>query len=266
MQVTAILNDTVGTLVAHAYSNPKARIGLIFATGINGSYPEKISAIDKLGDLKEKYPPGTEMLINTEIDIFGDASYLPLTKYDLALDSNHNQPGFQPYEKMMSGAYLGELTRLIALDFIRAGALFDGAVPEGFDEPWSFPSAYMSTLEGNSAAEKSVELLSDKFHFAHAPTLHDLAVLTRICRIVATRSASLAAVAIASLILQQELKGEVVVGVTGSTYEFYPHMATRVRAALVDWFGEDVAKDIKLELARDGGSIGGALIAMLCAA
>ncbi|KAI7849998.1 hypothetical protein BDC45DRAFT_519169 [Circinella umbellata] len=271
VKVTAILNDTVGTLVAHAYSNPKVRIGLIYATGINGAYPEKVEAIEKLDpDLRANYLPGTEMLVNTEIDIFGNESYLPLTKYDLILDASHTQPKFQIYEKMMSGAYLGELVRLIVLDFIKADLLFNGIIPEGLEETWSFPTAYMSALETEAAKhtlnhEKGIEILSN-FHFLHMPTTQDMAILTRICRIVATRSAYLASVAIISMIQQQHLldQPEIVVGITGSTYEFYPHMADRLQGALREWFGDDITNKIKLEIARDGGSIGGALIAMLC--
>ncbi|KAI9029604.1 hypothetical protein CLU79DRAFT_734960 [Phycomyces nitens] len=269
VRVSAILNDTVGTLVAHAYSNPRTRIGLIYATGINGAYPEKVSAIQKLeASIRDSYEPGTEMLINTEIDIFGNESYLPLNKYDLALDSSHNQPHFQLYEKMMSGAYLGELTRLVALDFIAQGSLFQGVIPEGLEEPWSFPTMYMSNLERDATInhEKSLEALSD-YHFANTPTLQDIAILTRICRIVSTRSASLASVAIASMIQQQNLtKGsqDIIVGVTGSTYEFYPFMEERIHRTLREWFGVEISDRIRLEIARDGGSIGGALIAMLC--
>jgi hexokinase len=143
------LNDAVGTLVAHAYANPRARIGFIFATGVNASYPEKVSSMK--AKLEPEYyksqDKDTEMLLNTEIDIFGSESYLPLTSYDIALDANHNQPKFQLYEKMMSGAYMGELARLIALDFIKAGLLFEGVIPEGFEEPYSFPTMFMSALE-----------------------------------------------------------------------------------------------------------------------
>ncbi|KAG0167095.1 hexokinase A [Apophysomyces sp. BC1015] len=269
VRVSAIMNDTVGTLVAHAYTNPRARIGLIFATGINGAYLEDVSAIEKMGtSFQSAYPPGTKMLINTEIDIFGTESYLPLTKYDLILDANHSQPKFQLYEKMMSGAYLGELTRLIALDFVHAGILFEGVVPEGMEEPWSFSTKYMGMLERDSTVnhEKSLEVLSN-YHFANAPTLQDVAIMTRICRIVATRSASLASIAIASMIEQQGLhissKNDIVIGINGSTYELYPFMEERVHRALRDWFGLEISDRIRLEIARDGGSIGGALIAML---
>ncbi|GAA5798676.1 hypothetical protein EDC94DRAFT_532470 [Helicostylum pulchrum] len=270
VKVTAILNDTVGTLVAHGYTNPACRIGLIFATGINAAYPEKIQNITKLDQsIRDKYPVDTEMLINTEIDIFGTDAYLPLNKYDIELDLSHNQPKFQLYEKMLSGAYMGELTRLAAMDFIKAGVLFEGKVPEGFGEAWSFPTMYMSSLENDDDPKraKSLEVLSN-FNSVNTPTVNDIAILTRICRIVSTRSASLAAVSIISLLDQQALldnkDNEIVVGINGSTYEFYPHMDLRVRRALDEWYGKETSARINLEVASEGGSVGGALIAMLC--
>ncbi|KAI8376299.1 uncharacterized protein BYT42DRAFT_499015 [Radiomyces spectabilis] len=270
VKLNAILNDTVGTLVAHAYSNPRTRIGLIFATGINAAYPEPVESITKLSkEKRDSYPAGTEMLLNTEIDIFGGDWYLPLTKYDKILDDNHNQPKFQLYEKMLSGAYMGELTRLIALDFIKAGALFGGHIPEGFGEAWSFPTANMSMFERDTTVnrEKSMEILSN-YQFVNSPTLEDIAILTRICRLVATRSAALASVAIAAMIEQQNLhnktNNDIIVGVNGSTYEFYPFMEERMHRALREWFGVELSDRIRLEIAREGGSVGGALIAMLC--
>ncbi|CAO3630270.1 unnamed protein product [Mucor hiemalis] len=272
VKVSAILNDAVGTLVAHAYANPRSRIGFIFATGVNASYPEKISSLKaKLEpEYYESQDPNTEMLLNTEIDIFGSETYLPLTSYDIALDNAHNQPKFQLYEKMLSGCYMGELTRLIAMDFIKAGVLFEGVVPEGFEEPYAFPTMHMSALESDNTTskEESYKVLL-KYQTVQAPTYNDISILNRICRIVATRSAALAAASIAAMIEQQGLeksedKHDIVIGINGSTYEFYPYMAERVHRSLRDWFGTDISDRIRLEIAKDGGSIGGALIAMLC--
>ncbi|KAI8972300.1 hypothetical protein BDB01DRAFT_839494 [Pilobolus umbonatus] len=259
--VTAIVNDTVGTLVAHAYTNPKCRIALIFATGINAAYPEKVRNITKLDD-REKYASDAKMLINTEIDIFGSEKYLPLTKFDLQLDKSHSQPKFQLYEKMVSGAYMGELTRLIAMDYIHEGSLFEGKVPKGFDQAWCFPTANMSTLENNDH-----EGISHIFnHFSVTPTSEDIELLTRICRNVSTRAASLVSVAIISLIEQQQLwnrQEHIIIGINGSTFQYYPHMDSRIRNVLNEWYGTDTTGRIDLEVASEGGSVGGALIAML---
>lgn len=71
----------------------------------------------------------------------------------------------------------------------------------------------------------------------------------------------------ASLIEQQadllNGTGPIILGVNGSTYEKYPNMHERILESLINWFGPEVGARIRLELATDGGSIGGALIAML---
>ncbi|CAO3675943.1 unnamed protein product [Umbelopsis ramanniana] len=272
VRVGALLNDTVGTLVAHAYSNPRARIGFIYATGCNAAYPEKVSNIGKWDEAqRSKFKPDDDMLINTEIDIFGDDTYLPRNKYDHQLDKNHTQPDFQPWEKMMSGAYLGELTRLVGMDFIQQGALFGGVVPAGWDVPWSFQTAFMSTIERDNtpSRDETVRILESVYSFSTRPTKDDIQAITRICRIVATRGAIMVAVAIASMIEKQQLhiidSNEIVIGMNGSTYEYYPYMDVRVKKALRTWFGSEISDRILLEIARDGGSIGGALIAMLAA-
>jgi hexokinase len=92
-----------------------------------------------------------------------------------------------------------------------------------------------------------------------------------LCRAVATRGAKLAAAALASLIEQQQEEllhktdEPIVIGINGSTFELYPQMPERILASLSDWFGPEVADRIRLDVARDGAGIGGALIAMLYA-
>lgn len=88
------------------------------------------------------------MLVNTEIDIFGSDVYLPLNKYDRELDTNHSQPDFQLYEKMMSGACIGELVRLTAFDLIRKDCLFNGHHPTEFAIPMEFGTSITSDIEG----------------------------------------------------------------------------------------------------------------------
>lgn len=97
--------------------------------------------------------------------------------------------------------------------------------------------------------------------------MNDLEIFTGLCQIVSDRAARLAAAAMASLIEQQDDLingiGPIVIGVNGSTYEKYPNMHDRILSSLKTWFGPQVSERIQLEVATDGGSIGGALIAML---
>lgn len=110
--------------------------------------------------------------------------------------------------------------------------------------------------------------MTTTYEFKQPPSVSDIATLTEICKIVATRAACLVAVAIASLIQQQGLNNDstkdIIIGMNGSTYEFYPYMEERIHRSLKEWFGTDISDRIRIEVARDGGSIGGALIAMLC--
>jgi hexokinase len=117
--------------------------------------------------------------------------------------------------------------------------------------------------------ETRFEHLKELFTFEDGYTvvLEDLNVFTELCQIVSNRAARLAGAAMASLIEQQSdlINGTepIVIGVNGSTYEKYPSMHKRIYDSLVTWFGPEVSQRIRLELATDGGSIGGALIAML---
>ena len=46
----ALINDTTGTLIASSYVDPTTRAGIIFGTGCNAAYMEKIRDIPKLKD------------------------------------------------------------------------------------------------------------------------------------------------------------------------------------------------------------------------
>lgn len=102
----------------------------------------------KLHHDQHAYEKDTTMLVNTEIDIFGSDAYLPLNKFDRALDANHSQPDFQLYEKMMSGACMGELVRLAAIELIEQKVLFQGHFPKEFAIAMEFGTFVTSDIEG----------------------------------------------------------------------------------------------------------------------
>ena len=67
MTVAAIVNDTVGTLVAASYADRDAVCGAILGTGTNAAYVERVDQIGKWtgGDA------AGEMIINIEWGNFG---------------------------------------------------------------------------------------------------------------------------------------------------------------------------------------------------
>ena len=133
IKIIAIVNDSVATLVSFAYqlrTDPrrKAAMGLIVGTGCNATIPLAISKLHpskrpaqvKVLDENEA-SPDLKITVNTEWTINGAAPPLHelkfITQWDKTLDAEGEAPGFQPFEYMTSGRYLGELGRLIILDY-----------------------------------------------------------------------------------------------------------------------------------------------------
>lgn len=147
----AIVNDTVGSLVAYAYRDQNTIASMIIGTGTNAACICETSEIKK-----QNFPPDSPqyMIVNNEISLMG-ADFLPKkTKYDKILDSQSSIPGFQPFEKMVSGRYIGELVRLAIVDYVKNYNLFDGKLPGKMEIPYSFSTVHMSEIERYNKNEK----------------------------------------------------------------------------------------------------------------
>jgi hexokinase len=141
IEIKAVINDTVGTLVAHAYSDPQTFISVILGTGTNAAYVERSSNI-------EKWPhEDGEVIINTEWGAYHEESVLPITEYDNLLDRQSANPKKQIFEKMISGMYLGEITRLVLVDLTKTGVLFNGNGGSQLFRKDAFDTAHMSRIE-----------------------------------------------------------------------------------------------------------------------
>ena len=70
IEVAALVNDTVGALMANAYCNPKTKVAIIIGTGTNAAYVEQISHLpkwDSYAQLDANAPSNpTHMVINME--------------------------------------------------------------------------------------------------------------------------------------------------------------------------------------------------------
>lgn len=101
-----LLNDTVATLLAGksacAEKSYDSYIGFILGTGTNTCYIEQNSHITKEQTLNQ----GKSQIINIESGNFGKVSRSQL---DIAFDNTTHNPGAYVFEKMLSGAYLGNL-------------------------------------------------------------------------------------------------------------------------------------------------------------
>ncbi|PWY97630.1 hypothetical protein BCV70DRAFT_48525 [Testicularia cyperi] len=276
VKCNALVNDTVGALLAHAYASNGALISAIFGTGTNGAYVEDISKIKKLKTAEGSI---TSMVVNTEWGGFDDdREALPVTIYDNQVDRESIRPRNHIYEKMISGMYLGEVARTVLVHLIDQLVLFQGFSSTTFNKQYAFDTAFMSAIEADEEPASSptsatrkvlVQEMKIKEDYISA---EDIETVRTICQVVGTRAARLSAVAIAATMMQTghhqstgpDDKG-VKVGMDGSVIEFYPHFEERMREALREIVGEAGEKRVQIGLAKDGSGVGAALGALQAA-
>jgi hexokinase len=255
--VSALVNDTVGTLVTHYYKDSQSYVAIILGTGTNAAYIEKASLIPKW-----KSDEGI-VVINTEWGAYGSTATLPISSYDKMVDRFSENPKKQIYEKMISGMYLGEITRYIILDLVSSGDLFKGNKSDLLDEQHSFLTAHMSRIERDHSLELTdTKIVLEDLMKIPSTSYNDRRIVKHMCELVGTRAARLAAAGVAALVTKINKLDGCTVAIDGSLYEHYPHFGNRMRDALRELLGI-TAENIILEQARDGSGQGAALIAEL---
>ncbi|KAI9163249.1 Glucokinase [Paramyrothecium foliicola] len=289
VKVSALVNDTVGTLMARSYTSTgkqRSLLGAIFGTGTNGAYIEKTANIKK--PIEGEYDTSTgEMVVNTEWGSFDNQlNVLPTTPWDKALDADSVNPGLQMFEKRVSGMFLGEIVRLAIVDMVKNDqtSLFkdtnssfnDWATtttisPEsGILKQWGLDSAVMSVAAADNTPElQTLRQELEKLH-VYTPSLEDAQAFKAISNAVGRRAARLSAVAIGAIAIQSgkldDPEEEVIdIGVDGSLVEHYPFFRDMIYEALreVDGIGPKGADKIRIGIAKDGSGVGAALIALV---
>uniref|UniRef100_A0A8B9JIH8 Phosphotransferase n=1 Tax=Astyanax mexicanus TaxID=7994 RepID=A0A8B9JIH8_ASTMX len=143
LDVVAVVNDTVGTMMTCGYEDQRCEVGLIVGTGTNACYMEEMENVELVeGD-------DGLMCVNMEWGAFGDRGELDefCTQFDAAVDERSANPGKQRFEKMISGMYLGEIVRNVLLDFTTRGLLFRGKLSERLKTRGIFETKFLSQIE-----------------------------------------------------------------------------------------------------------------------
>ncbi|CAN6332363.1 unnamed protein product [Urochloa humidicola] len=267
MKVTALVNDTVGTLAGGRYLDNDVVAAVILGTGTNAAYVEHANAIPKWTGL---LPKSGNMVINTEWGSF-KSDKLPLSEYDKAMDFESLNPGEQIYEKLISGMYLGEIVRRILLKLAHDASLFGDVVPPKLEQPFVLRTPDMSAMHHDSSHDLKILGAKLKDIVGVADTSLEVRYITRhICDLVAERGARLAATGIYS-ILKKVGREKVpsngtkmprtVIALDGGLYEHYKKFSSCVEATLTDLLGEEASSSVVAKLANDGSGIGAALLA-----
>ena len=302
LKIHAISNDTVATLVSGKYStrrtpNKKTVIGLVLGTGCNAAIAMKLSGLGQSKwPAQHGDPDQTEVIVNTEWTIRGAAGPLHelqlITRWDEALHQNTHCPGFQPFEYMTAGSYLGEIVRLIMVDWFTNSL----QIPKA-DLPLAIimhNGINTTFLAANVATAEDVQVLASRLNeseelganerwtwtaqFANALFLVERAVLQR--------SAALIAAGILGLLLStREVRStqpdktksgvfdsgsisppvqELVVAYCGGLICLYPGYKEQIQT-FVDRLAEELVESpenvrIVLQEASEGGLVGAAVL------
>lgn len=264
IRVTAVVNDTAASLMAHAYASPQTRMGLILGTGINACamFPTNTMGTKAHGLVLRG--DDSKCLVNTELSMFG-TGIIPDTRWDDEIDRDNERPGYQPLECKVSGRYLGEIVRLIVRDFAQAGVLFkNGALPRAFDTRFAFESSLMASMEQHHISKRH-DLALKEFSECHplsdgSPiSIVDIKLISEIITIVSSRAAGLTACSLVALaaMLPEDTK-DCVIAYNGTVIEKYPMFLERCQKYL-DELGRSRGRKLILEAAGDGSLLGPAV-------
>ena len=227
VKVAALVNDTVGTLMARSYTSPGKTgtlLGAIFGTGTNGAYVESLSKITKLrtpgNGEGQNYDTSTgQMIVNTEWGSFDNGlAVLPNTPYDAALDKESNNPGIQMFEKRVSGMFLGEVLRRAILSLLenpkcqlfrddnRSQNDVHSTTTIAEDSPlfkqWGIDTSFMSIVHADDSDGLRVTRQALYKDLAvDASSAEDAEAIKLLVEAVGKRSARLSAVAIGAVVL-----------------------------------------------------------------
>jgi hexokinase len=224
IKIVAICNDAVATLVSFAYQlredpRRKAAMGLIVGTGCNATIPLALSKLhpDKRPQNIKVFDaghstPDLKITVNTEWTIKGAAAPLHelnfITHWDKSLDDAGEVPGFQPFEYMTAGRYLGELGRLIVLDYFTSHLSIPTlSLPPKLLQRHGLSTTFLGNLgphlsltEPSIIKQLNTELPPNTTPDGFSWTLETADVLLRIAKAVQIRAAGMTAAAIIGLL------------------------------------------------------------------
>lgn len=266
IDIVALINDTTGTLVASMYTDPEAKMGLIFGTGCNGAYYDVVQDIPKLeGKIPDDVPQTSPMAINCEYGSFDNEHLvLPRTKYDIQIDAESPRPGQQAFEKMISGYYLGEVLRLILLDLVSKKHIFANQPLDKLNKAFIMDTSFPAKIEEDpfENLSETQELFQEVLGIE--TTSPERKIIRRLAELIGERSPRLSVCGIAAICQKRGYK-TAHCAADGSVFNRYPGFKERAAKALREIFEwEDGVEDpIVLVAAEDGSGAGAAIIAAL---
>lgn len=303
LEIAAITNDTVATLASLAYSatthsRSRVAMGLIVGTGTNSAIVWKLKDLHtaKCSSLVLPAQPNMDdisVVVNTEWTIKGAAPPLHrlnlITEWDKELDRQCEAPGFQPFEYMTSGRYLGEIARIILMDyFVNIANIDTIKLPCALKQRNEIPALFLSQVIAKVASPMDLlPILREKYpspdKSAWDWSLQDARLFMAAADHLKVRSARMQAAAVVGLLAsageltwrgdvfsgrladKKQPVDEIIVAYAGGVISSYPGFLDTCQIAinyLVDQFTDcERVKRVTLRHANKGGIIGAGVLA-----
>ncbi|KAM8764550.1 LOW QUALITY PROTEIN: hexokinase-3 [Rhynchonycteris naso] len=252
LNVIAIINDTVGTMMSYGYEDPCCEVSLIIGTGTNVCYMEELwNVVGVAGD-------SGHMCINMEWGALGDDGSLSMlsTCFDASVDQAPIHPSYQRFEKMISGMYLEEIHILLYLASL--GVLFRGQQTQRLQTRNIFKTKLLSEIRSDSLALRQVQAILEELGLPL--TWDDALMVLEVCQVVSQRAPQLCGAGVAAVVEKSHenrgLEELTVVGMDGTLYKLHPHFSCLVEATL-----QELAPRCAVTfLQSDGSGKGAALV------
>uniref|UniRef100_A0A8C8JRN8 Phosphotransferase n=1 Tax=Oncorhynchus tshawytscha TaxID=74940 RepID=A0A8C8JRN8_ONCTS len=214
MDVVAMVNDTVATMISCYYEDRSCEVGMI--VGLSAIYL-------MLPTMELVEGEEGRMCVNTEWGAFGANGELEefRLEYDRVVDETSLNPGQQLYEKLISGKYMGELVRLVLLKLVNEELLFNGEASDLLKTRGSFETRY------NYNCQHYYNIYNILSTLGVLPSELDCDIVRLACESVSTRAAHMCGAGLAGVINRmRERRSQAVlkitVGIDGSVYKLHP--------------------------------------------
>ncbi|XP_038897091.1 hexokinase-2, chloroplastic [Benincasa hispida] len=262
MRVSALVNDTVGTLAGARYYDDDVVAAVILGTGTNACYIERKNAIPKL---QGQASSSGKTIINTEWGAYSNG--LPLTVFDREMDAASINPGEQIFEKTIAGMYLGEITRRVLLAMAEFSPLFGKSVPKKLSTQFILSTPDICAMQQD--VSNDLQAVGSILYnvFGVESDLSARKIVVEVCDTIAKRGGRLAGAGIVGILQKIEDFEDVKVGkrrvvaMDGGLYENYPQYRRYLKEGVTELLGTELAKNVAIEHTKDGSGIGAALLA-----
>ncbi|XP_071694853.1 probable hexokinase-like 2 protein [Rutidosis leptorrhynchoides] len=258
LRASSLVDATLGDLAGGRYFNKDCVAAVTLGLATNAVYLESAEFVPN-GNLQKS----KEMVIDMQWGNF-NTPHLPITQFDMDLDSESSNPGSRIFEKLIGGRYLGEVVRRVLLKMANETALFGETVPAKLKTPYILRSPDMAAMHQDTSENRDAiqEKLMQVFGIAYT-SLAVREIVAEVCDVVAERGARLAGACIVGIMKKRGRindKKSIVI-IEGGLYEQYRVFRNLLHSSVWEMLGSKLSDNVIVQHAHGGSGAGAIFVA-----